>query len=52
MKQLFIWALKELLFSFVKKGYNDKKLAVNSSINNNFFNINDLQSGMLFFMSH
>lgn len=41
---VYLGITKELLFSFVKKGYNGKKLAVNSNINNNFFSINDLQN--------
>ncbi|MCW4470216.1 HNH endonuclease [Flavobacterium sp. MFBS3-15] len=39
---IYLGITKELLFSFVKKGYNGRKLAVYADINNNFFNINDL----------
>lgn len=45
---VYLGITKELLFSFVKKGYNGKKLAVNSNVNNNFFNISDLQDWNVF----
>lgn len=45
---IYLGITKELLFSFVKKGYNGKKLTVNSNINNNFFDINDLQNWNFF----
>lgn len=45
---VFLGITKELLFSFVKKGYNGKKLSVNSNINNNFFELDDLKNWNLF----
>lgn len=45
---VYLGITKELLFFFVKKGYNGRKLAVNSNINNNFFDINDLQNWNVF----
>lgn len=41
---VYLGITKELLFSFVKKGYNGRKLLVNSNINNKFFDIHDLQN--------
>jgi len=40
---IYLGITKELLFSFVKTGYHGSKLPVNTNINNNFFDINDLQ---------
>ncbi|PRD47619.1 hypothetical protein [Sphingobacterium haloxyli] len=40
---VYLGISKELLFSFVKSGYNGRTLKVNSDISNNFFDINDLQ---------
>jgi len=45
---IYLGITKELLFSFVKKGYNGRKLTVNSNISNNFFDIKDLQNWNLF----
>lgn len=45
---IYLGITKELLFSFVKKGYNGRKLTVNSNINNNFFDVNDLQKWNVF----
>jgi tetratricopeptide (TPR) repeat protein len=45
---VYLGITKELLFSFVKKGYNGRKLAVNSNINNSFFEIDDLQNWNVF----
>ncbi|MDM1465331.1 NB-ARC domain-containing protein [Myroides odoratimimus] len=41
---IYLGITKELLFSFVKKGYNGKKLTVKTNINNNFFELEDLKN--------